>query len=247
LSEDTLAEIERILGRRLDPRDRGSVDDLNRFPAKWIEAARGLPTLLRLVLLRYYTNSREHAILPVFNEQVVENRRPVETWLQGRILVPAFTPKRLVQMERDEVVAPLQPSANERWFRLKPRREYWDAREFLTGAPAVLRPDLNYRYSPPADVSDLTLRDDQTEPVADLTVAVRRWIASGLAGAAAAGGLLNTRDGEQLIRKCYPEASRISGDAIVASRALVRELDSLPEDEHTVPGFRGPDEWYSEK
>lgn len=238
-------QIERELGCTLNDADQGRFEDLNAFPMEKLKAARQLRSpMLRHAFIDFYAGPKNSRDVGNFDSDVVEDGQDPRTWRRGRVLVPDFNPSALVQLDVAAITAPLAPSEGERWHRLVPRRDYWEAREFLTGAPCVVRPELDYRYAPPEKVRDLLIPGPELEELDDLGIAVRRWMASNIAGAAARRGLLGMRDPAALLLACFPDASSFSQDGMAAANGLVRELSSLPESTTEVPGFRGEDDWY---
>ncbi len=244
MNEELLEQIHVALGWKPQATDEHSVTDLNAFPDALVEAARLLPPVLRYTFVNFYASTDDLHFVPDFVEEVIEHGRNAAGWRRGRVLVPDFLPRFLVQLEADEIIAPLAPTASEDWYQLKPRLDLWKAGEFLTGAPAVIRPNLSYKYFPPEHVRDLLVEGTELNRVVDLKVAVRRWTASSLGIAAMRRDLLGVRDATELLRACFPDASRISTNGFIAARGLIRELDSLAGNQDQVPGFRGPDSWY---
>jgi len=236
-----------VLGWRPEANDEASVTDLNAFPATLIEAARQLDPVLAQGFVRYFASTDNLEFIPGFIEDVVEHGEEVSGWRRGRILVPGFLPRSLVQLEVEKIIAPLVPAAGETWYHLRPRRDYWDAGEFLNGAPAVIRPNLNYRYFPSENVRDLLMPGTELNRDVDLKIATRRWTASTLARAAMSRNLLSIREAIKLLRACFPDANQLSTNGLVAARGLIQELSCLPENNAEVPGFRGPDDWYQDQ
>jgi hypothetical protein len=244
MNTELLEQIQQVLGWKPQAALEGSITDLNAFPQPLIEAARLLPPVLRHSFVSFYSSAENIKFVPGFVEDVIENEQDVSGWRRGRILVPDFTPRSLVQLEGEEILALLLPLAAEEWHQLKPQRDLWEAGEFLTGAPAVVLPELDYRYFPPEHVRDLLVSDTELNPVADVTVATRRWTASNLAGVATKRNLLGVGGPRELIRACFPDLDRIGTNGLIAAQALIKELTTLGESDSEVPGFRGPDDWY---
>lgn len=240
-------QIERELNCTLNDADQGRFDDLNAFPMDKLNVARQLRrTMLRHVFIDFYAGPKNARDVGNFDADVVVDGQDPRTWRRGRVLVPDFNPTALVQLDVAAIIAPLAHSEGERWLRLVPKREYWEAREFLTGAPGVVRLELNYQYTPPEKVRDLLIPGLELEELDDLDISVRRWVASNIAGVAARRCLLGMRDPAALLRACFPDVSPISHDGVAAAEGLVRELSSLPESATGVPGFRGLDDWYKD-
>lgn len=246
--EDILsAQIQAILGWKPDAADSGQVEDLNSFPTFLIDTARRLPSMLCYAFLRHYTSPDNLEFLPVFIEDVIIKNIDVTHWHLGRVIVPDFSTNSLVQIETEDIISPLLPIVSETWFQIKPRFDYWEAGEYLTGAPAIIRPNLNYRYFPPTHVRDLLIPGPELSQIFDLKVSVRRWIASNIAGVAKRQNLLDIKEPKELLHKCFPSVSQISKDGFIAAHALIQELTTISDKESEVPGFRGPEEWYKDE
>jgi hypothetical protein len=244
MDETMLKQIQTVLGWCPLSADQYSIKDLNAFPLELAEAARQLSPMLRYHFMNHYVSADNSQFVLSFIEDVIEHGEDIPSWRRGRILVPAFSRHVLVQLSAEQIVAPLVSMPDFKWHQLKPLHESWEVGEFLTGAPAVLRPDLNYKYLPQNNVQDLLIKDTELIPVTDVRVATRRWVASNIAGVARNGNLLRIEEPAALVRACFPTAGQISADALISARGLIRELVSLPESHNEVPGFRGPDSWY---
>lgn len=244
--DELVHELEAILGWRPEETDKGSITDLNEFPDTLVEAARQLPFLLCNVFVRHYLSTDNWKFSANFIEDVIKQGEDKSNWRRGRILVPGFLTQTLLELNIKEIVAPLAPETNEVWYQLKPRLDLWKMGEYLTGAPAVLRPDLNYKYYPPDDVRDILIPDTELNQIVDLNIAVRRWIAANLAGIANKRNVLNAKDPLTLIKASFDIPVQISPDAMIAARGLIQELQVFPKDYKEVLGFQGPDIWYSD-
>jgi hypothetical protein len=246
MSHDALKQIEMLLGRRLEPDLAESIKALNDIPGKYLEEARLLSPMLRYIFLQYYIDPSLYRKLPQFIEEVMEKGVEQQSEANGRILVPAFSVKELIIRDVTSIIAPLQPEVTEAWQRLIPDRTLWDAYEFITGAPAVLRLHLEPGWAAPEHVMDVLLDDSvKIEAVGDIFIATRRWIGANVAGAAKRRQLLGVLwEPHILINQMYPEAHQLSKDAEIAIAAMLSEIRYLESNELEIPGFRGPDEWY---
>jgi hypothetical protein len=240
-----LEDIEKILGWRPTPADEGAVKHLNEFPSALLEAAKSLPPLLRHQFVRHYVGGSDSYFIALFIEDVVQNGEEVRFWRRGRFIVPDFSARNLIQMTVREIVSPLGASELDAWCCIPPRRAYWESGERLCGAPGLLRPSLDYRYVPPVNVIDILLVGELPRRVANVSVAVRRWVAANLASVAAKHGIPCSGTPQGLLNACFPDVMSISADAVAAARGLITE-SALPEDDDQVPGFRGLDAWYAE-
>jgi len=239
-----LEQIHRTLGWVPGASDEGSVGDLNEFPMTVVESARRLPRVLRHAFVAHYASADNREFVAGFIEDVVDQRQDVARWRRGRALVPDLSARELVGLELDDILRLLDPRPGEAMYRIKPYRDHWADHELLTGAPAVVRPHLTYRYLPSPGTRDLLLAFAELEPVADIKIATRRWTTAVLAAVAIRRGVSGIADPEDLLHACFPGVAPFSNHARVAARALLRERALLPDSQDEVPGFRGPDDWF---
>jgi hypothetical protein len=236
-----IQEIEKLLGRALSPESRGSIGSLNDVPASLVEEARRLPVPQAVDLLTYYVTPPSFTWVALFHEEVVEGGQDASRWLRGRVLVPAFDTRDLLLLDTASILAPLGP-APAVWTRLRPWPE---RRREDTGAPAVFRADVRYNDAPPDHVTPM-LAEEETlsclEPVADVAVATRRWVAWRVSEEPSCRDPL---DLEQIAARLTPRGSSLSTDARISIRALLAERDLPSSGRGSPPGFRGPDAWYA--
>jgi hypothetical protein len=243
-------EIEKILGRKLAPEENGSIPDLNTFPAHLLTEARAIARsskLLAFLFVRFYSGSRQLGEVKRFIEEVVVGGQEPARWCREPLLCCSRVDgPQVLELSRNKVVTDLQGIPGERWVRLVPQRASWDYTGYC-GAPAVLNRSANYRWQVPGGVSSLVLTgNEKIETVDDLTIAVRRWITSRVAWQLARKQIVLTPsvDVSQVARTLSRTTSP-SLDAEIAIRSLLREERELGPWADAVPGFRGPDEWYT--
>jgi hypothetical protein len=237
---NTLELIERKLGRRLLPADRGRISNLNEVPAVMVEQARALGSvLLAESLLAYITSTECHPFLKRYVQDVIFGKASPQTWRRGRILVPSLSLEEQLCRETTEILAPI---GREFRVRIIPRLEAWQAGVSWVGAPA--KPDPNADYRSPVPDGAASLGTAGTEPVAEPYVALRRWIAGRLASELHASGRIGSVTDISELAAGLPPPDRWSRDALIAARALLREFRELVPSEAEIPGFRGPDIWY---
>lgn len=256
MDDEIRSMIETALGRALEPEQLGSCHDLYRLPIGVIEDARRLAGALRAVFVRFHLAPSCWRWLPAFVEEVVGGGAELASWCRGGALYPSIAIDLLLTLDCEQILAPLEPRHDERWYRFVARAEDWAIGESVAGAPAVLRPELRYDSEPPQSCRRVLSGGDMLVEVAEIRVAVRRWIASRLAHR-----LSTRRSGSSSTTRAAPLDSdgltepaallcRITGgrppsdDALLACRALLREVRQLAALPDRVPGFRGPDEWY---
>jgi hypothetical protein len=240
---DALQMIEETLGRRLPEQEHRAIRSLNDVPSRIVQEARRLPTVLAHLFLRFYLPDTEHEFLPKFVEDVVVGAQDPASWRKGRFLVPVPPVAELMHVEGPSVFGTLSLDPNPIWKRMPVSSEAWQTPELTTGAPGMVRPELDYHYVAPPNLLDFLLVPSLVlEDVGEIRIAVRRWIASRVArhlSPDVAGRKF--RDADSLIRTVFPGVSP-TNDARVAVAALLRESELRGDG---VPGFRGPDSWYA--
>lgn len=107
-------------------------------------------------------------------------------------------------------------------------------------------PEWTHDSRPPPGALVFTQRAlGPREPVRDVVVATRRWLAACCASAAMKRGMSRYPEtAGEFLALAFPDLSDISDDAVLSVNALMAEERLLGHTEHEVPGFRGPDEWY---
>jgi len=238
--DDLSQQIRRHLGAAIDPDAQGSVRDLNGMPPALLEQARRLPSsVLQLAFLRFHVSADNWQYLPVFLDAVVRGDAPAGTWARGGLLVPSRSLAELLREPVERLLSPLDHRPDELWLRVRPDVATSGVADDLTGAPAVDRPELDYRWTPPGNLNRI-LGPVSTDHVVDPSVATRRWIASRFALVWPAPRVPEPLD--SLVSRLVADATELSDDARAALTGLqIEEQAGLREG---VPGFRGPDEWY---
>ena len=174
-----------------------------------------------------------------FMDQVVLGGADAASWGRGdRLCVPALPPRLLLAQPVEATLAPLGAVEGRRWLRMPPRASEWDWSPFC-GGPGVLVADAPYWFAGPAGADWTAVDPAALEPVGDLEVAARRWIASRAAFDLRAGPLPDTPAGIATAIGI----TELAPDGEIALAGLLRER-SLADDGRLAPGFRGPDEWY---
>jgi hypothetical protein len=204
--------------------------------------------LQAIVLLQHYlVEARLHDLMDFVEEVLVGGADP-QVWATNDFFcMPSNAWEHLLCRETPALLSPFASLRESTWSRIVPRREDW---HFATmGAPGVLirRP---YDWTSPTGTMTVRLRVPiPTEPITDLDVALARWIASRIAWAMKTKGELprdpQLLDPERVAQFCHLPVDELSDLARHTIAALAHELTSLgwPDDE--IPGFRGPDAWYT--
>jgi hypothetical protein len=232
--------LEHLMGRPLSPADRGSITNLNDVPEALVEEARKLGTpILARTLLAHYTTSNCRSYLKNFVDDVVFGDVSPKLWRRGGALVPALSISGQLCQPRENLLAPIGGYSG---LRTMPRIDSWRAGASWIGAPAQPRPDAYYRTVTP--VGAALLSRPLLENAPNVTLTVRRWIASRLARVLAAGTPTSI-DAIFALAPSLPPLDRWSPDARAAAAALMREYQTMGAPMDAIPGFRAPDGWLS--
>jgi hypothetical protein len=236
-----LSDLERQIGRPLSPADRASIADLNDVPDALIAEARKLHPFVARDLLAYYTTPHNRLHLRPFIEDVVFGTRPVKLWRRGAVLVPDVSPGDLLCKSWPTLLEPIGGHSD---LRIVPVFARWQVGVQWVGAPARPWPEKNYQSDdPPRTIS---LVAPALEPIPDLAIGIRRWIASRLARFLKGSRPRSIEELVAVLPAQLPPVERWSQDAEAAASALLREFREFGEEDGRVPGFRGPDEWFAD-
>lgn len=216
------------------------IDHLNHVPHSLLEEARSLtgPGAVEAFLIEHTSPECWHYLAP-FVDEVVLGREPVESWMRGQVVVPDFSLAEQLYLDRAALLAPLGGGFS---HRIVPSADDWPSGVTWIGAPALVLPDSDYRYSVPDQAIALGRAD--TEAVGNQTVALRRWIAARLA--LVVKPRYNVESIDQLVEGLeeIPSLEDWSDDARLAASALICEFNEVGQAENRIPGMGGSDEWY---
>jgi hypothetical protein len=230
------ARLEYRIGRSLSPDDVGSIGNLNEVPEALVAEARKLGHRSRAYdLLYYYTTFDCWPYVSGFIQDVVFGTKSPRLWRRGGVLVPATSLCDQLCQSRSALLAPIGGHAE---VRIVPR-PFGDS---SVGAPARPRPEADYRSTSPPGASDFA--NPVLEPMPDLAVGVRRWIAGRLAWCLKGGAPTSIEELFAISPYELPPTDRWSQDAGIAVAALLREFREIVPEPGAIPGFRAPDEWY---
>jgi hypothetical protein len=236
-----LDKVEEILGHKIDIKLQGSVNNLNEFSEYMINQLKLMPhPVLAEQLAGFYVAKPSHKFVKLFVEQVVYGNEPVATWLKGRTLIPDFSLLDLLTKQSNEI---LMPIGGEFKQLIKPLRKSWEGGSASPGAPARREPDATYLSDKPVQAVSLSLTD--VVPVTNPVIAYRRWLAQRTARYLYGKNhsfTLDTVAGD----KYLPDISLWTKDAIASFDGLRNEFLSIKYKADDVPGFCGPDEWYTQ-
>lgn len=235
-----------MIAFEFDPATRHSVPTLNDLSEDHLAELRRLATKDEKVALMYLCHivERCHVVYAGrFIDDVVFRSADARNWGRGdRLVLPSLLVIDNVCLPLEESLAPLRTFDRKAWVRVRPALPARDDR--FCGAPGAVTGSQPYWYLPPAmGFTAVLLPDerDDLEPMTDLTMTGRRWLASRIA--------------ERLGRRPLPgsgaelaaalgAAGPVSRDAEIALEALHREA-SLGGAAAGMPGFRGPDDWFT--
>ncbi len=163
-------------------------------------------------------------------------------WRRGGGLALDWSIQEMLTLSRQELLAPIETPGTAIEYRRRPK-QYKRNDGSSYGSPMVLRPDLDYTWESPPHASRLNERD--MEPLGDLTVGVRRWIAGYLSWwVNYKSNLSLIGDAEEMFELVDVRPGSATEDARAAACGLLRERSLLAQDSALVPGFAGLDEFY---
>ncbi|OBC01845.1 hypothetical protein A5784_17265 [Mycobacterium sp. 852013-50091_SCH5140682] len=227
ISDADRRKIEIALGRPLD--SFAVIDDLHGDVRQALSAARSLPAELVQPFLSAITAPTQQRAIPRFIEAVVEGDQDAATWDRSGVVLLRISVADLVQAPVAVLLDRLPVESGE-WVRMPLDRLSWARGDDTVGAPAVWCDDLDHTEpSRPGQATVIMARERVTR-ITDPVLTARRWIAARLAYTASRGYDVDT-------------LPSLSEDAAIAVHALNRErtFDAAA----GVPGFRGPDYWFS--
>jgi hypothetical protein len=235
--------LEMYLGRSLSASDAGTVPSLNELPPELLAEARALAGRSRLAaveLLRFYVVRSDLDHTAAFVDEVLLAQQDAAGWgFQDMICVPQAKFPVVLTRSVPELLNQVKSIEGERWLRIEPALAAWDWSP-LAGGPGVVVRAAPYWWVGPDDSNWAALDREPAERIVDLSVGVRRWIASRVAWE-----LRMAKDVHTIEEACVAlriSRSTMSRDSAVAIDGWLRER-SIPSSVR-APGFRGPDSWY---
>ncbi len=256
MSPDERTEIERRLGRRIAEGERASLRDLNALPESLKHELSLLAPMERAVYLRFLVLPEERQFLKRYTDDIFDRGVDPAEWRRGGAVFPDYTEAELLGRDVPAILAPLEWHEGEAWARVKPILRQWEVFDTSVGMPLIVRAEMTYRHRAAPHAGRLfppfVLPN---EPILDVAIAIRRWLATRVAQRARARmapdaragwerGLAEAHSVEDLLRRAGFEAIQPSRDATLALEALRREVARSDLATVEPPGFRGPDDWY---
>ena len=227
-----------------DPAVRGTITNLNEMSDEFLAQLRATENQFDAeIMLKHYLDLSQVRHVRSFVMNVVFGRRENHRrWKRGGGLRLDWTIQELITLPQETLLAPIRDNGQPIEHRIRPVRTEWNEGSRF-GSPVILSPDLDYRWESPPHIVRTPLR--LIEPLGDLTVGVRRWIAAYLGTLMGIKKTLDTVDSpEDMFRVLDIEPDNATDDAIKAARALLRERPMIQKDPEAIPGFCGPDEFY---
>jgi hypothetical protein len=233
-----------MIGFDFDPATHHSVPTLNDLSEDHLAEMRRLEDKDAKVALMYLCHIVERCDVGHagrFMDDVLFRSADVRSWGRGdRLFLPSLLLIDNVCLPLSESLAPFQGFDRNAWVRIRPTLPARDDR--FCGAPGAVIESQPYWYLGPIGFTAVLLsaeRDD-LEPMTDLTITARRWLASRIAGRLGRRPLPGS--GAELAA-ALGASGPVSHDAEIALEALRREA-SLGGAAQGMPGFRGPDDWF---
>lgn len=227
------------LGEMPESNKVAQLNSLNDIPDAVVAVARRLsPDRRAISFISAYLKEDQERSVAWFVQDVVRGTETAATWGRSRFLVPAVSFADQVTLPRDKLLACVGANPE---LRVVPKLSSWKAGISWVGSPLLAELQADYRVPLPHGCEDLS--KPQTEPIGDVDVAVRRWIAARIAGVVFNKLGMNFADAAKVAAE-YAPLSSWTHDAQVALAALVRESQMYYPDHPEPPGFRGPDEWF---
>ena len=229
---------------QFDPAMRGTITNLNEISDEFLARLRATGNEIESErMLRHYLDPSQSRHVRNFVMNVVFGRQEDHRqWERGGGLRLDWTIQELATLPQETLLAPIRDNEHAIEYRIRPKRTPWDP-GCRHGCPAVLRPDLDYKWESPPHVVDVHERD--MEPIGDLTVGVRRWIAAYLGTLMGIKKAFDTiSSAEDMFGVLDINPNEATDDAIKAAHALLRERPMIQENSDAIPGFCAPDEFY---
>jgi hypothetical protein len=246
MPDDEIIEMERLLGRSVDPRERHSVLSLDRLSEAQLAEARALHrrgTIPSILFLRFLVAGLTLRDAQDFADKVLRGDAPMAAWQSGPTLyVVSLRLEELLGVTARAVEDRLAAVEGERWRRIAPSSRVLSWASAL-GAPAVL---AHTPVPAPAGTESLILPPtcQSLEPVPDLVVGVRRWLAALIAHYSDSKRTALPLTADAVLSR-FGDPGCATADVRAAAHGLLRERDAGYEPDQQPLGFRGPDEWYA--
>jgi hypothetical protein len=246
---------DRVLWSELPPEQRGAIPTLNDVPPDILAEARRLAQRSRGVavdLLMFYVASADLGQLYDFVRDVVEGGEAPETWGVSDVLCTQdISVEQALVGGGAAVLGGLSAIEGERWWRMQPAGERWSNDDW-PGAPGVLVKRVPYYWRSPTPAREFWHSPGKGRitiakiEVAEIDLAVRRWLASRVAWKLHVMDSHELTSVEEVCAVLGVEVDRVSTDGRLALTGMVHELTQIAPGLRRFPGFDGPDDWYRE-
>jgi hypothetical protein len=203
--------------------------------------------ILAFVFVKFYAGPGGFNDAKSFVDDVILGGEEPATWRRvDRYYMPAEEFPQMLGLTVAEALAPLRQAPGERWFRVKPLRSLWSGPGQIS-RPFVLQSGTEDEWHPPEGaICQLRVGRKYLERVDHIDIAVRRWMASRVARELAQRNVTLPADvAVSDVMTALSVNVPWSADTEIAIRGLLREERELGPSVDDVPGFRGPDEWYT--
>jgi hypothetical protein len=240
-----ITKVEEISGYLLKEEDQNSVDDLNETPSHIISIAQKMVHIIdQLELFWFLTPRSNHYILRSFIKDVIENKEPVDTWEKGRrILLPDIS-------FEDRLTTPLSqimPNGLPHTHLVLPRYSAWEQASCIGGCPVII--DENGTYKSPPIPKMHNYANVKISPKSDFNEQVMhaRWIAQIVARYFKFHTCIHFPSLKEMKTelKQFAPKRRWIPEVELALNGLIKEIEAGMIEPNKVPGFIGPDAFYS--
>ncbi|MEU9760055.1 hypothetical protein AB0D98_09805 [Streptomyces sp. NPDC047987] len=217
------------------------ISNLNQVPDHFIKESRRVHGFERVRLLRENVTPANYPFLDRFSREVIDGHAAPDEWGRGGILVPDLRLSELLEKSASEILTPLAKPENAEWSYVG-FDQATDQYDPNGGAPAAIRADLHYSWTPPENVVRISLDAVTLNHAEDIQISIRRWIAFRVSLALGHDLHLQIKP-EQIIRSLGGNIDTLSDDALTAISGLAMET-ATPKIPDSIYGFIGPDDIY---
>ena len=236
-------KFEKFLGIKMELDEQSSIDDLRKIPNNIIENARKLNSYYSAkYFLQFYLTERNWEFLPLFIEDIINGNDDILTWQSKFYLAPKSSLKCQLTKRLDDFYdynyGPIECF-------LSPDIDDWKSNVSFTGAPLIYCSNTDYTFKSSENMYSLDGNSKASKiGPQSVTIIFRRWIATRIARMFYQKPEFLTFKNPEILEKFAPVAIW-TNDALIAFQGLVREREEIGWAEDQLPGFIGPDEFYT--